>query len=189
VPEPRQEPAWVLLDACSLLNLYATGHFERILRESDFRFAVVDYVMRTEALHVLKGGAGPDAGERVGVDLQPAVDAGLLAVVEVTGTAEAETFLDLAIHLDDGEARTLAISSNRGWAVATDDRKARRIAAIAAPEVPLWGTLELVKRWAERTGLSSTEIRDILLNIRERGNFVPGKQDTLLPWWHSVIGR
>lgn len=188
MPEPR-EPTSVLLDACSLLNLYATGHFEQILRESDMRFAVDEYVMRAEALYILKGGSGSDAGERTAINLKRVVELALLEVVEITGTAEAEAFLDLAIHLDDGEARTLAISGNRNWGVATDDRKARRVAALSMPHVQVFGTLQLIKGWAETKKVPSAELRRILLNIKERGNFVPGKHDVLLSWWQSIVGR
>jgi len=168
-----------------LLNLYASGSFEQILRESGFQFAVAEYVIRTESLYVLKGGTGPDARDRVAVDLEPIVTAGLLGIVEITGEAEATSFLALATQLDDGEARTIAIASHRNWRVATDDRKAQKVAAASTPKVQALGTLEIIKAWAEKVNLSSGQLKSILINIRERGSFAPGKQDSLLAWWRA----
>ncbi|HEX8696598.1 MAG TPA: hypothetical protein VF746_29530 [Longimicrobium sp.] len=184
MPDARER---VLLDACTLLNLCASGCCERILRESEMRFGVIDYVLRTEALHVQKGGGGPDARERIPVDLKPLVDAGMLDVVEVSGEAEAATFLNLAMQLDDGEARTLAVALHRRWAVATDDRKTRRLIANSPASIRVFGTLKIVKQWADAQAVSQEELRSILLNIRERGNFLPGRQDPLGVWWRSLV--
>ena len=64
-----------------------------------------------------------------------------------TASEEAH-FVELAANLDDGEAMTGAIGRNRGYAVAIDDRKARRVLGEWAHELRLISTLEIVRRWS-----------------------------------------
>jgi predicted nucleic acid-binding protein len=49
-------------------------------------------------------------------------------------------FVQFAAKIDDGEAMTLALCVSRGYAFATDDRKARRIAASVAEPISLLAT-------------------------------------------------
>ena len=176
----------VLLDACTLLNLYATGCLAEILAGLDYRFGVVAYVVRSEALFIERPDHVPPDREQVDVD--GLVERRLIEVVEIEGEPEAELFLQLALELDDGEARTLAIAASRGWSVATDDRKAQRVAARECPQVKLFRSLELLKEWSDVNTIDAVRIRELLLNIRDRANFIPGKHDPSVFWWRSLLG-
>jgi hypothetical protein len=176
----------VLLDACTLLNLYATGCLEEILTGLDYRFGVVEYVVWSEALFIDRPDHVPPDREQV--DLDALVERAVIKLVEIADDSEAELFLKLALELDDGEARTLAVAASRGWSVATDDRKAHRIAAKECPRVQLLRSLELVKEWADVNMIERVRIRELLLRIRDRANFIPGKHDPTVLWWRSLSG-
>ena len=63
-------------------------------------------------------------------------------------TRSHELYIELAARIgDDGESMGLAIARCRGWSVLTDDKKARRIAKELG--VPVLGTPEVIKQWAE----------------------------------------
>lgn len=175
----------VLLDACTLLNLYATGCLEEILTGLGYRVGVVEYVLQSEALFVERPDHVPPDREQV--DIVELIKRGMIEVVEISDEAEAELFLTLAAELDDGEARTLAIAASRGLGVATDDRKVHRVAARDCPHVPLFRSLELFKQWADEDHIDAARVRELLLNIRDRANFIPGKHDPTVFWWRSLI--
>jgi predicted nucleic acid-binding protein len=83
--------------------------------------------------------------------------------------------------LDDGEAMALAIARTRGWQLATDDRKAIRLAGEAA--VPVLTTPGVMKRWADQLGPSTAEVSSALIAVRERARFSPSGRDPLCEWW------
>lgn len=61
------------------------------------------------------------------VELDSFVNSKCLTVYGLSGNEEQSLYIDYAADLDDGEAMTLALAFSRGFTVATDDRKARRI--------------------------------------------------------------
>jgi predicted nucleic acid-binding protein len=174
----------ILLDACCLLNLYATGRIEEIVRSIRAQFGIVA-VVATEALYVYRGGGGQDAQQRVPVDTSPLVAAGLLDILRPETELEHLSFVAFAAVLDDGEAMTAALAIHRGAAVATDDRKALRELRAQAPQVTLWSTASLIKQWAENCHITRSELGAALRDIRARSRFQPGAHDPLSGWWQA----
>ncbi len=176
----------IVLDCCSLLNLYASRRMAEILQSLPLCCAVAEPVTG-EAAYVLRGGDGADAVEHEPVDLQPLIAGGLIEVWRLDTEAEYTTFIALAAEIDDGEAATCALAFHRTGAVATDDRKTHRVIARSKAQVPVITTSQLLKHWAEATDAETTALRTIMLDIQTRARFVPGKQDPLLAWWKQVI--
>jgi predicted nucleic acid-binding protein len=131
-----------LLDAGSVVSLYATRCMDEILAACDGTVAIADIVAQ-EAQFVRRGGSGEDTAERDPVILTPMVDAGVIRVVTTDIEAELLTFIDLTRQLDDGEAMTAALAIHRGYVVVTDDRKAERV--LTEHSVSVRPTLDLVK--------------------------------------------
>lgn len=173
-----------LLDACAVVNLYATRRMEQILEAVEGSVAVVDVVER-EAQFVLRGGGGEDAKEREPIDLKPHLARGLLTVIGTTDDEELLTYIDLTQELDDGEAMTAALAIHRGCTVVTDDRKAVRVLSTNA--VTLRTTLDLVKAWAEYQIVPTQMLRAVLIDLRERGNYHPPESHPLKSWWDVAI--
>ena len=175
----------LLLDASCLLNLYATGRLLEIAQALAWQLAVVDYVMEQEALYVRIIGQFDEQGETVPVDLSQLVDGGLLVVVRLETASEEAHFVELAANLDDGEAMTGAIGRNRGYAVAIDDRKARRVLGEWAPELRLISTLGLIHQWSAT--VPAQEVTRALEAMRYGARYVPGNRDPLYRWWRDLI--
>jgi len=152
-----------------------------VLRAAGARFGVAAAVMR-EALWVLRGGDGDDAGERDSVDLEPLIAAGLLQALDLETAEELATFVDFAALVDDGEAATIALAIHRGGAVATDDRKAIGELGAHAPSSEIWTTARLLHAWAEAVGASPRHIAVVLRAVRLRSRFEPSRRDPLVDW-------
>ena len=185
-PEPTKPT--LLLDACCLLNLFATGHIEEILKTLAWHFAITT-VASTEAMWVYRGGGGDDASERDPVDVRSLMAAALLAVLEPETDQEIEDFVALAAVLDDGEAMTAAVAIHRSAAIATDDRKARRVISARAVGIRLLSTTELLHTWGQEAGVDASILMEALGNVRTRAHFLPPSQDPLRPWWDATSER
>ena len=183
----RQPFDLVLLDASCLINLYATGRLRDIALAVPYRLGVVDYVIEKEALYVWRPGASVGEETRVPVDFEHLVEEGLIRLMRLESEEEARTLVDLAALMDDGEAVTGAIALHRGYAVATDDRKARRILAELPQSITLVSTLELLKLWDEEASVSEAELREALAAMESSASYLPGERDPLYGWWRSAM--
>jgi predicted nucleic acid-binding protein len=94
------------------------------------------------------------------IQFETAITQGLLSVVDFESESEEEAFVNYAFELgDDGESATCAIAIHRGWAIATDDKKAIAFSQKEAPHLQVVSTLEIIKNWAEEANLASPELR------------------------------
>lgn len=176
----------ILLDACCLLNLYATQRLDEILVALQGHFGVAERVA-AEALYLRRGGSGEDADEKDPVDIGPLVASGSLAVHAVETPEEAASYVRFAAELDDGEAMTCALALHRRAVVATDDRKALRVLAAQAPQIGVRSTAQLLREWADYSNLAPTELRTVLTDVRQRARFAPGRHDPLHAWWEAAL--
>ena len=179
----------VLLDANCLLNLYATGHLRDIVAALPYQFCVADYVVEHEALLIWRPSSTDGRDVREPVDLTSLLEEGLIQLMCLEHPAEEISFIDLAANLDDGEAVTGALAFRRGWSVATDDRKARRVLGQLSPPVELVSTLELLKLWAEEVQVPSDELGAAMAEMQSSASYRPGARDPLYEWWRSIVCR
>jgi hypothetical protein len=133
---------------------------------------VADYVKDTEVLRC---------------DLQPFIDHGLLSVASPETESEELTYVNFAVSLDDGEAITGALALHRGWAIGTDERKARRVFWEAAPHLQLVTTPDMIKYWFDVTKPTLDELRDVLRDVGERARYQPDVQHPLYKWWQESL--
>jgi len=121
------------------------------------------------------------------IKLDPLISSGILTICDVEGTHEATLYVDYAGQLDDGEAMSLAIAESRGYSLATDDRKARRIFLEAVGDSKkLISTSDLVRNWAETQSISAARVKAVLNGIRSRANFFPPRKDPNNTWWNNA---
>jgi predicted nucleic acid-binding protein len=183
-----QASDFLLLDASCLLNLYATGRLRDIASAQPYRLGVAQYVLEREALYVWRSSPGEEHREQVREGLTPLVEEGIIRVLRLEHRDEEATFVNLASMVDDGEAITAALAVHRGCAVATDDRKARRVLAEHTPIVPLVSTLELLRQWAEESSVAQSDLHAAMAAMRSGASYVPGERDPLYEWWQSITG-
>lgn len=176
------QPAGVVLDACAVLSLYATDRMDEIVRLLPSPVVVADMVVE-EALYIRRVIEGESTNERV--NLASLINAGLLVVVRGETEQELRTFIDLAFHLDDGEAMSGALAIHRCWPLVTDDRKAERL---LGERVQLRSTLDVVREWADRQRIGADDIRAALTGIDERG-YRPGRHHSLHGWWEAMMAE
>jgi predicted nucleic acid-binding protein len=182
---PRAGAPPTLLDACAVVNLYATRWMEPILVANGSSFAVAD-VVASEAQFVLRGGLREDAREREPIDLHPFLTVGLLDVIATDVEEELLTFIDLTREVGEGEAMTAALAIHRGWAVVTDDRKANRV--LSNRGVALRTSLDLIRVWGDSPPVSQEMLRIALTDLRQRGTYDPSRRHHLRGWWDEVMG-
>ena len=173
-----------ILDACVLINILASGRAQEILTGSEYGFGICTVVSKESIyLRAADPNAPPD-----NVELDPFVNSKCLTVYGLSGNKEKELYVDYAADLDDGEAMTLALAFSREFAVATDDRKARRIFLEDTGDVTrLLSTPQILKRWSPRAGLTSWELKKLLLDVSRRGRFSPHSGDPDFSWWSKVV--
>jgi len=110
--------------------------------------------------------AGYEFYEGIDEFIYPFVETGWLRLVSME-EAEFRHFRELPAQLHAGEASCLAIAYERGWALLTDDQRARK--AARKLRVELSGTLGILVRAVE-AGLIALDEGDILLQkMIERG--------------------
>lgn len=171
-----------VLDACVVINLDASGQMAAILAVVPGPVAVADRVLAETRFdpHATPHPTGVPA-ERTA--LRALIASGRLSVLSPQTDDELETFVDLTVDLDDGEAMTLALAIHRGYTVATDEHRAIRALAGRAR---LISTLHLVKAWADHHQIDAPTLRQALNDIRQRGSYVPSKNHPLKPWWDAA---
>ena len=176
----------VILDACGSLNLYASGRFVPILTALRHDWYVPAAVER-EALQYRQ--PDPDDPEKLislPIDLTPALDGGVLSRCDCEGDDEFALYTNLAARIgDDGESMGIAIAKCRGWAVVTDDKKARRIAQELG--VSVLATTEIMKQWASIARPPAHELSEALEAIERFAHFQPGRGALEYDWWVASI--
>ena len=176
----------IILDACCIMNLYASGKMEEIISSIIETIAVAVYVMKVEALTVYKESKYASPDDREIIDLQPLIDNGLLFVADIESDEEMLAFIEFTSkRMDDGEAATMSIAKNRNWAVATDDRSAQRIFHGENNQTQLISTPEFIKHWQANMKPEPNVLRHTLLRIENRANYLVGRRHFLYQWWQS----
>ena len=162
----------VSIDTCTLINLLASGFGEVLLHNLSAERLISEAVSR-ESLFLRSPTAGQPP-ERI--ELNPLIQSGSLTVCRAETEEEEELYVRLASELDDGEALSVAISICRGHALATDDRKAIRIAKQL-------GVAELFTTPQIVASCSGIELLEVLQAIEFRARFSPSSDHPFHAWW------
>lgn len=176
------------IDACCLIDVLATGHTEAILRAAGLDWhlpTAVDGEVRLSRQH---DPAQPGQFILAPVDLSPWKASGVLQVCAPVGQIERDRFVHYAAQFrSDGEAMCIALAEQRGWAVATDDRKAIRIARQAGLVVV--SCPELMKAWSDATGPDQGTLIQALQDIQQLAKFTPNPAMPAYQWWVDQLAN
>lgn len=177
----------VILDACGVLNLYASGRFVAILDGLGHDWYLPAAVERESQQYRQPDPDDPERLIATPIDVAPAIAAGVLRRCDCEGDREVDLYVELAARIgDDGESMGLAIATCRGWAVLTDDKKARRIARELG--VAVLGTTGVMRGWAEISRPGAEELSAALGAIERFANYRPGRGAEEYEWWVAAIG-
>ncbi len=170
------DPSELVTDADVLMNLLASGCAEEILATLRLTL-VVPPAVAAEVIYIEDPERG---GGRQAIDLSPLEAPGLVAVTSVDATG-LDLVVDLAAVVDDGEAEAIAIAEVRRLSIATDDRKARRIASERS--VALSSTPELLHAWQRVGQIAMPRLSAVLRSIERRSRYRPPRDHPLFSWW------
>lgn len=175
----------VLLDACCVLDFCSSGNLLAILKSIPAQVVVTQVVQERElkTLQRLKEEENEGA-----IQFEQAIVQGLLIVVDFESEQEAESFVNYTTILDDGESATCAIAIHRGWAIATNDKRAISFFQQTAPYLQILSTLEIIKHWSDELGVDPSALRDVLNAIRVKGRYFPHRSHPLRSWWEAASG-
>jgi hypothetical protein len=173
------------IDTCPLINLYATGRLGEIITELGLRVHVTPRILRETKF--VYGRHDLERGDEIPVNLEPLFSNDSLMVTSPLMDEENEEFLMLTTLIDDGEAEVMASAIARGGGVITDDGKVLKKMPALYPSLPMLTTITLIKRWALQVGLTSPQIREVLLDIQIGGNFDPPRSEPERAWWLEMF--
>ena len=174
----------LVFDACSLINLHASGRLGAIVRSVHQPKLVTETVLYIEMLSMTSLDALNPAGDLI----EDLIRRGELNVIDFDNDEELGLFIDYAALIgDDGEAASLAVATQRGFSVVTDDRKARSFARKAASHVPLIHTLEILEHWEASAEVGRPEMGAVLSRISENASYQPGHKHPLFEWWKDRL--
>jgi hypothetical protein len=175
-----------LIDACCLIDLLASGEMEAILRASGHAWYLPEAV-RAEVQFVRQDDpARPGTIMNVPVDMSPHIGSGLLSPCQPDSSEERARFVHYAtLFRSDGEAMCLALAESRGWQIATDDRKAIRVAQQAG--LTVLSCPELIKAWVDATRPDTASLVRVLCDIQRLAQFRPNSTMPESAWWFDQI--
>lgn len=175
---------YLIIDACVLLNLFATGIVQEILTLIA-QNSVICVLVKEESFYLRKE---EDQNEIESIDIEDLISQEVIQICDFENTDEQNLFVNLAAELDDGEAMSIAIALSRNWHLATDDKKARRIFTENAQSNDLLvSTTDLIKEWSENENVDDLAIKSILLKVERKASFHPPKADINLQWWNNIL--
>jgi len=176
------------IDACCLIDLLASGNVEAILRASGFTWHMPSAVQGEVQYRRQHDPAQPEKIVTVPVDLSGLISLGVLTLCDPRNEQELDQFAHYAaLFRSDGEAMCLALAEQRKWIVATDDRKAIRVAQQAGLTVV--SCPELVKAWADATRPEQAALNKVLQDIEVLAQFKPNPSMPEYQWWVDQLAK
>ena len=177
-----------MIDACCLIDLLASGEAEAILRAAGYAWHLpiavpseVRYVRQDDPVQ-------PGHFLSIPADLTPLLASGLLTLGQPDDPQEQARFVHYAtIFRSDGEAMCLALAEARGWTVATDERKATRVAGQGG--LTVISCPALVKAWAVATRPDRARLVQVWTDIQTLAQFRPNLMMPEAAWWCTRSGR
>lgn len=120
-------------------------------------------------------------GDREIIDIAALERAGVLSLLELADD-ELDQFISFAREIDDDEASTFAVATSRGVRVATDDRRAQRLADALDPRIAVVTTTDLIRTWIDGYGATAQQVAEVVRSVERRASYVPRRDDPNCEW-------
>jgi hypothetical protein len=173
------------IDACPLINLYASGRLAEIVTVLGLQVKVTPRVVAETKFVYARNDL--ERGDEIPINLELLFSNKIVTSTSPLTDEENTEFLMLTSLIDDGEAEVIASAISRGGGVITDDGSTLKKMPLLYPDLPMLTTISLVKQWASKVGITSAEIREVLLNIQIGGNFDPPRSEPERVWWLEMF--
>lgn len=175
----------ISIDACSLLNLLATGKELEIAQAHGLDLVTTE-LARGEANYLV----GPDDEDgkstRIPADYSSLNGAKALTVIPMDDLAT-DIFVEAAGHFSDADASVVALAVSRQTRLWTDDGLVRRLAPIVFPGLEVVSTLAMLKEAFELLSTPDAEQTEIARALQVRGNYDPPRRDPLAAWYARLL--
>lgn len=174
----------VVVDACSSLNLFATGRRVDIARAANLQLLVLPEV-QAEAKHLF---GEPD---EQGVRPEEPIDWGSLLSSDV---ARLQSFPDEAVtdligfatQLTDVDAQCVALAKHLKLGLISDDGKVRKVFS-SAGGLGLRSTVSMIRQAAVVLKMDSVAVRVLFDQIRKKARFEPSRKDPDFAWYLQLM--
>lgn len=181
-------PRTVVIDACCLLNLLATGRALDLVRACDVELLISEQVHR-EALFLHTALDADGVRSKHPASTEPLRTAGRLQIRSLDTEPLIAALVACAAQLRDEDASCVALAGVLGLPLVTDDGKQRRIARTQFPRIELVSTLAVLDEAVRAIALPDRELLALAAELRWRGNFAPPRRDPLSPWYAELLRR
>lgn len=177
----------LVVDTSSLINLLATACEVEIATTLDWKLAISGDTRRETIF--LSGPPDEDGRRpRVPADLTALIGSGRLTVHE-RGDEWADAFVRCAEHLPDADAAAVALAHHLGVALATDDSKEARIAALLFTGIEIVSTLDWLREAASVLAWNDKRLSGVVRSLRWRANFLPPRNHPHSGWYADLLSR
>jgi predicted nucleic acid-binding protein len=154
------------------------------MSESGYQFGICS-VVKNESIYLRATDLNAPPEE---VKLDAYLESNHLTVFELSSDEEKELYVDYATQLDDGEAMSLALVYSRGFSMASDDGKARRLFTEEIRDLErLLSTSQILKEWSEKAQMNTADLKQVLTEVSRRGRFFPNSSDPHFAWWSKAM--
>lgn len=172
----------IAFDACVLINILASGRSKEIIKSLECPTCICTAVEK-EILYLGRKKILPSLSPS---PLDSLVEDTNLTVNAIESDKEREDFVEYSRQIGKGEAMTIAIASTRQWAVATDDKKAIRIAtsALIHGRDSIWTTPDVIRYWVDTMSPSQRDASQAIRRIERIGRYRPPARHALREWWN-----
>lgn len=178
----------IVLNACCLMNLYATGRVGEILQSLPVPVTIATYLYEREKLTIYSEAAHDDRPLSEPIDLLPLLHVGVLRVTTLSSSEEWASLCDFAAAFKvDGEAYTAALAVHRQWAVGVDDPATISLFRRYAHQIPLWSTPIFVQQWIEKLSPSPYEIAQVIRDMWRKACYLPPASHPCYAWWKEYV--
>lgn len=181
-------PRAVVIDACCLLNLLATGREQDLVRACEIDL-IISGQAHGEALFLHTPPDADGVRSKHLASTERLRTAGRLQIRSLDTEPLIAAFVAWAAQLRDEDASCVALAGALGLPLMTDDGKERRIARAQFPRIDLISTLAVLDEAVRALALPEHELLGLVADLRWRGNFAPPRKDPLAPWYAELLRR
>jgi len=176
----------VVVDACVLLNLCASGELVAVVHSLGKQLIMLPEVEK-ETQWLRRDGTGDDREGSVAVDLVPFLESGAIVRERLSTPEQLALYVELAREVDDGEAAAMALAVVTGRVLATDDRKCLRVVQAKHSECSAVTTPELLRQWVETATPPVPLVQRALWMVAEHARYWPPRDHPLRAWWDAAV--